>query len=121
MTNLDVSTIIHLLRDSERPSSHTKLMDDAATALSQEKFLNEMRQKFIDYQAEQLATLVAVVHRAENTIGYCLGRDFGTADKVIPEQMQSCWETLQAYMKIPFPLLRDAGQIFHYDWKEIIK
>lgn len=32
MTNID--TIIHLLRDSDRPVSHDKLMQDAATALS---------------------------------------------------------------------------------------
>lgn len=32
MTN--IQTIIHLLRDSNRPASHDKLMQDAATVLS---------------------------------------------------------------------------------------
>lgn len=30
----DIATIIHLLRDSDRPASHDKLMQDAATVLS---------------------------------------------------------------------------------------
>ena len=34
MNNMTVATIINLLRNSERPVSHCKLMGDAANALS---------------------------------------------------------------------------------------
>jgi trehalose utilization protein len=35
-TEFDIAAIIHLLRDSDRPTSHDKLMQDAASALAQE-------------------------------------------------------------------------------------
>lgn len=39
-TSANIKTIIHLLRDSDRPISHAKLMDDAASLLESHKALS---------------------------------------------------------------------------------
>ena len=49
MTEQEIQTIIYLLRNSVRPTSHAKLMDDAASALADCKYAAMLWEAFEDF------------------------------------------------------------------------
>ena len=60
----------------------------------------ELQQKLINHQAKQITELSEALRAIQQTIAYCSGKDFGTADKVILPQLQACYETIAEVLKV---------------------